>query len=585
MFYNFKVSFLNIFIILVLLFFSSELQAQKQRRKSKGKASTKKQGGKKANETENLFFEGLHYFLLERPEKSLVYFLEYEKKDNQSSTVFYIIARIYLELNQYDKSLVYIQKALKLEEDNIHYYDILLEIRLLNGEYDETLSVYDLILNKVKDPPLSYYLQYSSIASSLGNHKKALEIIEVAEKEFGWNTSLMYQKLQLYKLLKEYDNALIQGEKLIKNYPYITEYKLSQAQLLLDVEKYDETEILLNDLLKNNAEEELAQFLLCKLYNEQNKTEKAENIALQIFNKPNFNIELKLVLFFLLENYGYQTELLAEYTKIMAKYHPDSDEINILNATSLQESDPTSSRYHYKKSLAVNGDRLDIWYIVLELDFKLNQYDSLILDANNAIEYFPNNSQLYLFLGNGHLILKNYKKAKESLEFGKSILLNTSGYDSSNIKQFNSLLADIYYQLELYDKAFNTYQEILNQDEDNIHALNNYSYYLSLKKQNLNLAKTMSKKLIDLEPNSPTYLDTHGWVLYQSDNFKEALIYLEKAVKLDTDSNYVILDHLADVLFKLDQKERAIKLWKKSLDLAEPADQLDIKKKLDTWSN
>ena len=59
--------------------------------------------------------------------------------------------------------------------------------------------------------------------------------------------------------------------------------------------------------------------------------------------------------------------------------------------------------------------------------------------------------------------------------------------------------------------------------------LNNYSYFLSLRKERLDVAESMSSKLITIREDNPTYLDTHGWVLYIRKKYKEAKVFLGKS--------------------------------------------------------
>ena len=98
---------------------------------------------------------------------------------------------------------------------------------------------------------------------------------------------------------------------------------------------------------------------------------------------------------------------------------------------------------------------------------------------------------------------------------------------------------------------------------DNVVVLNNYSYYLSLRKNDLEKAERMSKRCVELNPNQSTYQDTYGWVLYKLERFDEAEEWLKKAVEGNGKSP-VILEHFGDVLYQLDQKKDALEYWKKA---------------------
>ena len=97
--------------------------------------------------------------------------------------------------------------------------------------------------------------------------------------------------------------------------------------------------------------------------------------------------------------------------------------------------------------------------------------------------------------------------------------------------------------------------------------LNNYSYYLSLRKYKLERAKEMSRRCNDLEPNNGTYQDTYAWILYCLEDYKLALEWIKKALKNGSDKSPVVVEHCGDILFKLGLKEEALEKWRLSKSL------------------
>lgn len=94
------------------------------------------------------------------------------------------------------------------------------------------------------------------------------------------------------------------------------------------------------------------------------------------------------------------------------------------------------------------------------------------------------------------------------------------------------MLGDIYHQIGNDDKAFQAYDSCLVYTQSDATVLNNYAYYLSLKKKNLNKAEEMSRRSNELEPDNSTYLDTYAWVLYQLKRYDEAKDIMDKAVEI-----------------------------------------------------
>jgi Flp pilus assembly protein TadD len=59
-------------------------------------------------------------------------------------------------------------------------------------------------------------------------------------------------------------------------------------------------------------------------------------------------------------------------------------------------------------------------------------------------------------------------------------------------------------------------------------------------------------------------------------NYTEAERYVRKAVELGN-TNAVLYEHLGDINFKLDQKEKAKELWEKAFQLDSSNQELKVK--------
>ena len=94
--------------------------------------------------------------------------------------------------------------------------------------------------------------------------------------------------------------------------------------------------------------------------------------------------------------------------------------------------------------------------------------------------------------------------------------------------------------------------------------LNNYSYFLSLRKEKLDEAEKMSTKLIQENPDNATYLDTHAWVLYNLGKIEEARKVIEKAIQQKENVSGAIVEHYGDILYKLGKPKEALEEWKKA---------------------
>jgi tetratricopeptide (TPR) repeat protein len=106
--------------------------------------------------------------------------------------------------------------------------------------------------------------------------------------------------------------------------------------------------------------------------------------------------------------------------------------------------------------------------------------------------------------------------------------------------------------------------------------LNNYAYYLSLRKENLEKAEKLAKKTNELSPNNRNYMDTYAWVLFQQKKYIDAEYLLETATKMGP-PKADILEHYGDVLFKLNKVDAAVDQWNKAKQAGGNSDELLLK--------
>ena len=100
--------------------------------------------------------------------------------------------------------------------------------------------------------------------------------------------------------------------------------------------------------------------------------------------------------------------------------------------------------------------------------------------------------------------------------------------------------------------------------------------------KDLQKAEQMSYRVIKAEPNNATYLDTYAWILFLEKRFIEAKLYIDQAVKNDTDSvqSSVVLEHAGDIYALNGQIEGALKYWNKALKVAKKEDKALIQRKI-----
>lgn len=562
------------FIVLLLFClhgFSGDLMAQRHK---KNKTSPPAPVVADIDKSTYYFLEGEKYFILEDYAKAYVLFQKAAEYDPENGAARFKLAGILIQNGELDKALVYAQEALKQDPQNKFYYLINAEIYTKQSNFSAAAEVYKTMMAHVEETEI-YLYDLAALHLYQKDLRSALEVYDEAENKFGMNPEVVFQKQKIYLKLNELDKAIEEGEKLIAAYPGEKEFVLQLVEVLLANNQYDQAEKQLNELLELDADDAHARLLLAEVYN-QNGNEAAANENLLIaFSSPNIELTPKLQIMT-----GYISQLTTDEEKEFAKKlskvvldtHPDeANAYTISGDLYFYLDDKQEAVNYYLQSLAIEKDNFGAWQNVLDLELRLDQLDSVILHANQALEYFPNQAALYYFSGTANLIKKQYKEAIEVLEQGKMV----SAGNNQLAVIFHAQLGDAYNGVEQYERSDAAYEAALKLDPKNSHVLNNYSYYLSLRKEHLDKALKMSGHLVETHPDDPTYLDTHAWVLYMMGEYKDAKKFLERAI-VDTESG-IIIEHYGDVLFKLGHTEEAVIQWKRAKGMDDTTEVIDKK--------
>jgi len=185
----------------------------------------------------------------------------------------------------------------------------------------------------------------------------------------------------------------------------------------------------------------------------------------------------------------------------------------------------------------------------------------LLKVSEEALEYFFEQPVLYFFNGLAHFQKDNYEEAAAAFRYGRDLTIADPDFQI----EFLTLLGDTYHRLDNNEASDRAYLEALAIDPDNALALNNYSYYLSLRNMKLTEAKEMSARSLEIEPDNAAYLDTYGWINYKLGNYQEAQKWIKKSIENSETPSPTVLEHYGDVLYKLGEKEEAVQYWEKAL--------------------
>ena len=558
-------------IILVVLFFCVSADAQWKSYYPEGKLSKKNQEKEDKEKIkakfDSYFFKAIKAKSLEDYDEALIHLSKCIEIDNKASAAFYESAIINAEKGSHKKAIEQIKVATKLEPSNRWYLSLYAEILFSKQDFNNAAEKYKTLIS-LEPNNEELYFKLSEIYIYTNNFKKAIEIYDNLEKKKGVDKSISMQKQKLYRNLNDIKGAIKELKKIIEKTPNDTEILAILAELyLLNDEKEQAFELFkkLSIIDPNNGRIHLT---LAEYYRDQGQNDKSYDELKLSFKSTKLNVDTKvrvLISYYQLIATNEEMRNQAyELAAILIATHPEDLKSKLVLADILYtDQQYQKAKEQYLFILESEKSKNQVWGQVLFIQAEQNDFEGMLKTSKEALEYFPSDPLFYYFNAISNKWFKNYEIAINQLETGIEFVVENQNL----LLEFYSSLADTYHIKEEHELSDAYYEKVLEIDPNNILVLNNYAYYLSLRKTNLEKAKKMSFKCNELQPNNGTYQDTYAWVLYALKEYKEAKIWLTKALSNGSDSSSVVVEHYGDILYILGEVDEAVIQWKKAKSL------------------
>ena len=566
------------FCLSVLTAGQSYGQNKRQRKKDeKARQEAEKQGdplladARQKEVGESFFVDGVKYLMLEDYDKALERFQRSYALTPSNAALNYKLAETHMLAGRVKEALPFAQAALTLDASNPYYYLLLAQLYSGTQRYEEAIKV---LTKLTKDIPGTeqYLFNLADLYLAQNRFDDALKTYDRIEKQYGFIEEISFKKQQIYLKQNNLEKALKEGEILIASDPSEVRYPLAQAEMLANNKKIDQAIQFVNKALNIDQNNAQARLMMAELLRQKGQTKEAEVQLRTAFSNPGLDVDTKVKILIeyirQLPQPASKNQPLLNTTLELAeqtlKAHPQEAKAYAVAADIQAIAEKKSeARNNYIKAAHLDNSHFKIWQQIVLLDAELGQTDSLLVHTDKALELFPNQPVFWFYNGTSYFIKKDFSRAIKSLEYGKKLVVDNPQLAT----QFNLQLGDSYNSIKEYEKSNAAYEAVLAQDPENPHVLNNYSYYLSLRNQDLAKAKALSGKLVQKYPDNETYLDTHAWVLYKLKDYQGARTYFEKIAL--TSKNGTIVEHYGDVLYQLGQKEKAIEQWQRAEKLGD----------------
>jgi tetratricopeptide (TPR) repeat protein len=516
---------------------------------------------KENNEHSNAFYALLHALQI----------------DSTSSVVWAELSDYYLFLQLDSMAVEAMQKAVQFSPDNFDYKVSLADMNREYGNIAEAIHLYEELVKANPDKAeLNFHL--SNLYLKSRQIDKAINALNNLENNIGMNEAISMQKYKLYLSVDQKENALKEVQKLSEKFPLEAKYQIFIGDFYLEEGESEKALLYYQKANSIDPKNPLYVVSMSNYYEQKGDNEAAAGEIEKALKNSSLDIETQIAILGkyiqnLIQNKKDVESANALFETLMAQ-HSQEKELNLMYGQFLASQNKwDEARFHFQIVTESNPENMAAWRQLLNVALRQDSIDEIVKVCEAALIRFPNAPEFYFYKSSALYQQQKFDEALSAIEEGIKYVPEDN---RTLLSTFYGRLGDLYHQAGKKEKAYEAYDKSLEYNENNVLILNNYAYFLSLDKTQLDKAEMMSSRTLRVQPKEPTYIDTYAWILFQKGNYSLSKFYIENAITNGGDKSADVLDHYGDILFKTGNTDKAVQQWEKALEMKEKAGETDI---------
>lgn len=496
-----------------------------------------------------------------------------------AASALYEISQYYLFLRQVPQGQAALEKAVLNAPDNFWYSQGLASLYQQQNELDKAVELMEQMVIRFPAKQESLF-GLLDIYGRQENFEQVIATLNRLEKRMGKNEQLSMEKFRIYLQMKDDKKAFQEIESLVQEYPVDLRYQVILGDVYLQNGKKQEAYGTYQKVLAAEPDNPMALFSMASYYEQTGQKElyQKQLDTLLLNKKVTSETKVGVMRQMIVENEQSgkdSTQVIALFDGMM-KQELDDAQIPMLYAQYLLSKNMEAASIPVLEQVVdLDPTNKAARMMLIGAAVKKEDYKQIIKICEPGIEATPDALEFYYYLA----IAYNQAEKPDSVlsVCRKALEQITPESKKEVVSDFYSIMGDMYHTQKQLAEAYAAYDSALVYNPSNIGALNNYAYYLSVERRDLDKAEEMSYKTVKAEPNNATYLDTYAWILFEKGNYAQARIYIDNAMKSDGEKSDVIVEHCGDIYFMAGDVEGALKYWEKALEMGSESNTLKQK--------
>ncbi len=485
-----------------------------------------------------------------------------------ASSALYELAQYYLFLKQVPQGQAALEKAVENDPDNYWYSQGLANLYQQQGEKEKVATLLEGMSVRFTDKldPLYALLD---IYNRQEQYDKVIATLDRIEGKMGKSEQLSMEKFRIYLQMKDNKNAFREIESLVAEYPMDARYQVVLGDVYMQNGKKEEAYGIYRKVLDAEPDNGMAMYSLASYYEETGQKERYRQQldSLLLNKKVPTETKLNVMRRFVVQNEqeGKDSTQVINLFDRMLEQELDDAAMPMLYAQYLLSKEMNEKAFPVlRQVLAIDPANTAARLMLLGEAVRKEDYDDILNLCEAGVETNPEMLEFYFYLA---IAYNRAERTDDVIAICRKALTHiTADSKKDVVSDFYSILGDAYHTKKLNEEAYAAYDSALVHNPSNIGALNNYAYYLSVERRNLDKAEEMSYKTVKAEPDNATYLDTYAWILFEKGNYAEARLYIDDAMKNDGGKSDVIIEHCGDIYYMTGDADKALEYWKQALE-------------------
>jgi len=523
------------------------------------------EGSAQSTKFDYIFQEALRQKLDNKYDAAIDLFDYCHQLNPSSGAVLYELSELYRYAKNDSLAIHALEDACRLYPKNYWYKNRLVTLYLESRRTDEALKTAEEMARLFPEKEEVLWMLHDLYESKndYANMVKVLDKIEVKE---GKSEKLSMMKFGLFVQMNDEKRAFEEMEKLADEYPNDLRYQVVIGDLYLDAGKKEEALKQFKLVEEQDPANVTLLLSMANFYHQEGNTKLYQEYITKLLTHKDVDDATRIRMMSVLvhedlNTAGDSTQILSLFDKVLQQPQVQTDILELKARYMVTRKMPKEEIKPVLYQMLEVDSENDFARRLLLMGYAVENNDTkeVVNICKPAVDYMSSDPVFYFYLGLAYFQLEEKQKALDVFRGGLERVENADN-DTKLLICVNTyaMMGDIYHQLGQDDKAFQAYDSCLVYKKNDPIVLNNYAYYLSLKKKDLDRAEEMSRLSNELEPDNATYLDTYAWVLFQQKRYDEAKQYMDKVVELmERDGEEMsddILDHIKQINKKAKKK-------------------------------